>query len=33
LAEEYIQVDRMREQEMMARDWMRMDEVKCAQEV
>ena len=27
------QEDRMREQEMMARTWMGMDKVKCAQEV
>jgi hypothetical protein len=25
-----IQVDRMREQEMVAKDWMRMDMMKCA---
>ncbi len=28
-----ILVDRMREQEMVAGDWMRMDKVKCVQEV
>jgi hypothetical protein len=33
LAEDYILVDRMREQEMVARDWMGMDKVKCAQEM
>jgi hypothetical protein len=33
LAEEYVLVDRMRKQEMVARDWMMMDKMKCAQVV